>query len=352
MKRFVPYLILMIFLAAAAGGACYWWQTGRHIESTDNAYIRGDITPIGCKISGYVEALLVADNQVVEAGQLLVRIEDREYQLRMQRGRELLLERQAALLVVKEERAQQLSGIDLNRALLEVAEIDLKRETDVCERYLPLYQEEVLSWFDYNEAKARKEMARAQQVGAQARLQMAQQQLTILLAREQQILAEIGQHRQELKLLEQEVADTCIRAPISGTVGNRRVRSGQYVRPGSTLMALIPLNEVWVEANFKEIQLARMQEGQPVDIEIDAFPDLHLTGRIQSLSPASGAEFSLLPPENASGNFTKIVQRIPVKISFDKDASHHKRLLPGMSVEVSIDTRSKPLPKRQQLARN
>ena len=350
MKRLLPYVFLFVLLLAATSFGWYWWQTGRYVETTDNAYIRADITPISTKVAGYVESVLVADNQVVRAGEPLVRIQDMEFKVRMERGRNNLLERQAALLVVEGKRKQQSSKIALAKAQLVVAEVNLQRNAEVYRKFDKLFAEEVLSWFEYNEALANNNKALAEKSGAEASLEMAKQELNVLLAEEQRIAAEIGQHQEDLKLLQQEVADTSICAPISGTVGNRRVQTGQYVRPGSVLMALIPLNDVWVEANFKEGQLARMQEGQQVEIEVDAFPDHHFTGRVQSLSPASGAEFSLLPPENASGNFTKIVQRIPVKITVDKNSHQDQRLLPGMSVEVSINTKAAPLTERKELA--
>ena len=350
MKRLLPYVFLFTLLLAATSFGWYWWQTGRYIETTDNAYIRGDITPISTKVAGYVESVLVADNQVVRAGEPLVRIQDMEFKVRMERGRNNLLEREAALRVMEGKRKQQSSEIALAKAQLVVAEVNLQRGTEVYSKFNKLFAEEVISWFEYNEALTNNKMALAERSGAQASLAMAEQELNILLAEKQRITAEIGQHQEDLKLLQQEVADTSICAPISGTVGNRRVQTGQYVRPGSVLMALIPLNDVWVEANFKEVQLGHMQEGQQVEIEVDAFPDHHFTGRIQSLSPASGAEFSLLPPENASGNFTKIVQRIPVKITVDKGSHHNKKLLPGMSVEVSIDIRQEPETEQKHLA--
>jgi membrane fusion protein (multidrug efflux system) len=350
MKRLLPYVFLFVLLLAAGGFGWYWWQTGRYIETTDNAYIRGDITPISTKVAGYVESVLVADNQIVRAGEPLVRIQDMEFKVRMERGRNNLLERQAALLGVEGKRNQQSSKIALAKAQLVVAEVNLQRDTEVYRKFDKLFAEEVISWFEYNEALTNNKKALAEKSGAEASLEMAKQELNVLLAEEQRIAAEIGQHQEDLKLLQQEVADTKICAPISGTVGNRRVQTGQYVRPGSVLMALIPLNDVWVEANFKEVQLARMQEGQQVEIEVDAFPDHHFSGRVQSLSPASGAEFSLLPPENASGNFTKIVQRIPVKITVDKNSHLDKRLLPGMSVEVSINTKAAPSSEQKELA--
>ncbi len=339
MKRRLPYSILIAFFALFCGAGWYWWNYLRHIETTDNAYIRGEITPISAKISGYVEQVLVSDNQIVAAGDPLVRIQDLEFKIRLERGRNGITERQAALLVVAGKRNQQQSMIELAKAQLAVVVADLEKEYEEFKRFERLYAKNIISPHEYETALAKKKKWSAEKSGAVASLRIAQQGLEILLAEQKRIKAEIGQNLEELKLLQKQVDDTLICAPISGTVGNRRVRMGQYVRPGSILMALIPLNDVWIEANFKEVQLAGIMKEQPVTITVDAFPDHLFNGRIQSLAPASGAVFSILPPENASGNFTKIVQRIPVKITFDKDRNFHRKLLPGMSVKVSVDTR-------------
>lgn len=341
MKRILAYTVPLLFLAAACGALWYWWQHGRFIETTDNAYLRGDITPISSKVAGYVEAVLVADNQTVTAGQPLVSIQDLEFMVRLERGRKALSERQAALHVVREQRKQQTSEIRIATAQLEMAEAELQRDTELYERFKRLYADDVVSWFDYSDALMRKQKALAQQTGARANLNRAEQEVNVLFAEEQQIIAEIARCKEDVKLLEQDVADTQICAPVSGTVGNKQVRPGQYVKTGSNLMALIPNDKIWVEANFKEIQLARMHVGQTVVIDVDAYPQLNVTGKIDSLAPASGAEFSLLPPENATGNFTKIVQRIPVKISIDHFAAMSSKLRPGMSVEVSINTKER-----------
>lgn len=342
MKRWLPYFLLTVLLLIAAGLGVYWWQVGRYIETTDNAYIRGEITPISAKVSGYVETVQVADNQVVSGGDSLLRIEDLEYRVRLERGKNSLEERQAALSVATGKREQQSSKIDLAQAQLMVAEVELERETEEFNRFEKLHKEGIISPLEYGKVLARKKRCQAEKAAAEASLRVAKQELNVLSAEEKQLSAEIDQHRATLQLLQQEVADTEILAPIAGTIGNRRVRAGQYVRPGAILMVLIPLHEVWIEANFKEVQLARMRVGQPVEIEVDAFPGRKYTGRIESLSPASGAEFSVLPPENATGNFTKIVQRIPVKISIESNLQQQKKLLPGMSVEVRLDTRRSP----------
>lgn len=342
MKRLLPYILLIIFLTLCCGFGGYWWQVGRYIETTDNAYVRSDIIPISARVSGYVEAVLVADNQIVAAGESLVRVQDLEYRVRLERGRSGLAERKAALLVASGKRNQQSSKIDLAKAQLLVTEVELQRLTDEFKRFESLYAEKIISPLKFGEIQSERNKCQAEVAGAEANLKIVEQELAVQLAEEQRIEAEIAQHREELKLLQQDVDDTGISAPVAGTVGNRRVKVGQYVRPGSILLALIPLHRVWVEANFKEMQLARMQQGQMVEIKVDAFPGQSFTGRIQSFSPASGAEFSILPPENATGNFTKIVQRISVKISFDLDQLQNNKLLPGMSVEVRLDTRRSP----------
>ena len=352
MKRLLPYTHLTIFLITSSGVGMYWWKVGRYIESTDNAYIRGDITPISAKISGYVEKIQVSDNQVVSAGEPLLHIESLEYRVRLERGRSILAERQAALQVAKAKTKQHHSHIDIAKAELSTAKIESKRFSEELDRYQQLYAVGYTSPLEYGKVVAMMKRSQSEKKASEAKLSMVQQELYVLSAEEKQLEAEINQHRETLKLLQQEVADTEICAPISGTIGNRRVRSGQYVRPGSILMAIIPLHEVWVEANFKEVQLARIQIGHSVEIKVDAFPGQKFAGQIQSFSPASGAEFSLLPPENASGNFTKIVQRIPVRILLDATRNLSQRFLPGMSVEVSVDTRmaAEPLANNRHVA--
>lgn len=339
MKR-LPYLILTVFLLAVGGFGWYWWQVGRFVETTDNAYIRGEITPISVKVSGYVAQVLVADNQFVAAGQPLVRIEDHEFRVQFEQGKSAIAERQAALQVVREKRQRQGARIDLERARLAGAEAEFERRQRVFQRLKNLHAEQAVAEQVFETAEADLLKAQAERDGAAANLQIAQREVDVLAAEQTQIAAAIRSQQEQLKLLQQAVEDTCVCAPVAGRIGNRRVREGQYVRPGSTLMALIPQGRLWVEANFKELQVRRMRPGQPVEIAVDAFPDEHFSGRIESLSPASGAEFSLLPPENASGNFTKIVQRIPVKIVFDASDELDGTLRPGMSVEVRLDTRS------------
>lgn len=342
MKRIIPPLIFILFMAFVCGLGWHWWRNGRFMETTDNAYVKSDITPISTKVSGYVAQVLVSDNQIVSKGDPLVRVEDHEFKLRLERGKNRLVEIDAALLVAEGKRQRQAAVIEVAKSRLLVTEIESQKANDEFERFERLYTKKVISELQYSAALTEKKKCLAMLSGARASLQAAEEEVGVLAAEEKRIKAEIAHQLEQLKLLERQVADTYVYAPTSGRVGNRLVRQGQFVRPGLALMALIPLNDVWVEANFKEVQLEHMKVGQPVEITVDAFPGQKFRGRIQSLAPASGAEFSILPPENASGNFTKIVQRIPVKIDFEGDNTLGANLLPGMSVEVALDTRSQP----------
>jgi len=339
MKRLVPHIILLVLLAGAAGFGWYWFSTGRFIEKTDNAYIRSEITQISAKASGYVKAVPVEDNGAVAAGDVLARIEDTEFRVRLENGRQKLTERMAARRVAQARTRQQQSRIDACRAQLAVAEAEQGKRSSDLHRYESLLPGGIVSALDYDAVATAEKKGRAEAAGARANLEMAERELEVLAAEEQRLEREIRQQEEELKLLVQELDDTVIRAPRAGVVGNRRVRAGQYVKPGTLLMAVIPRNGLWVEANFKEVQLTRMREGQQVSVEVDTFPGRPLTGVVESLAPASGAEFSLIPPENASGNFTKVVQRIPVRVRLDAGQPLLGELRSGMSVVVSLDTR-------------
>lgn len=339
MRRLFPHITAIVLLAAGCWFSWYWLTTGRFMETTDNAYIRSEITQISSKVSGYVKAVLAEDNTMVAAGDPLVRIEDHEFRVRLEQGRKRLKERRAALEVARNKSRLQLSRIEACRAQLAAAEAEEIRRGSELRRFGSLFPGGIVSELDYEAVVTAEKKARAEAANARANLDTAEKEREVLLAEERRLGAELRQQEEELKLPAQELDDTVIRAPIAGVVGNRRIRAGQYVRPGTVLLAIIPRQELWVDANFKEVQLGRMREGQPVSIEVDAFPGRTLTGRVESLAPASGAEFSLIPPENATGNFTKIVQRVPVKIRFDAGQPLLRDLRSGMSVVVKLDTR-------------
>lgn len=339
MKRFLPHLLVYALLAGVGWFGWYWYATARYIEKTDNAYIRSEITQISSKVAGYVKAVPVGDNATVAAGDVLVRIEQLEFQVRLENGRKKLDERRAGLVVAQSKSRLQQSRIDACKAQLASALAEQTKRTGELRRFASLLPSGIISEQDYESVQTAEKKSRADVATAQANLDSAGREREVLLAEESRFEAELRQYAEELKLPAQELGDTTILAPIAGVVGNRRVRAGQYVKPGTLLMAVIPRHALWVEANFKEVQLGRMRAGQKVSIEVDAFPGQQLIGRVESLSPASGAEFSLLPPENAAGNFTKIVQRVPVKIKFDPGQPILAELRSGMSVVVKADTR-------------
>jgi membrane fusion protein (multidrug efflux system) len=331
-------------LLAGSAFAWYWTTTLRFIEKTDNAYVRSEITLISSKVQGYVTQVPVEDNMPVSAGTVLARIEDVEYKARLENGRQKLEERKGALQVAQSKTRQQHSRIEACRAQLAAAEAEQGKRNSDLRRFDGLVAKGIVSAMDYDGVATAAKKSSADAGAARAVLETTEKELDVLLAEQRRLEAEIRQQEAELKLLTKECSDTVVVAPISGVVGNRKVRPGQFVKPGSQLMAVIPREDVWVEANFKEIQLTRMHEGQPVGIEVDTFPGSVLLGRVESLSPASGAEYSLIPPENAAGNFTKIVQRIAVKIRFEPGQPLLKGLRSGMSAVVSLDTRGGSLP--------
>jgi membrane fusion protein (multidrug efflux system) len=331
---------LLVVVAIAGAFGWRWIAYGQYIESTDNAYIQGEITPINPKVSGYIAELLVTDNQHVREGEILLRIEDREYQQQLA-GVEAEGERIVAEIEgLAQKKVLQGHMVDQAAADIAIAEAEFARATSELERSAKL----IKSGNTSNKANELIIAAHSRAKGALSRATAmhlaAQAQIAILEADARKLDAVAKKTRAELALLQMRLEDTVIRSPVDGVVGNRSVRLGQLVEPGRFLMAVVPLNDVWVEANFKETQLTRVQVGQEVDIHVDTFPDYQFKGRVAGMSPASGAEFSILPPQNASGNFTKIVQRIPVKIEIIRDSEMAGKLRPGMSSTVSINTKS------------
>jgi len=337
---------------AVLGYGLYWLDTGRYLEQTDDAYVRADWITISAKVSGYVAEVLVADNQAVAAGDPLVRLHDRDYQARLLQARARQSESRAAIaaqqaaLVTLDARLQEqqalieqaAADIDSARAERQRAQLDFQRYHDLVAQRAASEQRLESASADF--ARARSALTRADAAASRQRtrlrvLQASRAQAAALLEQQRARAAEADA---SLELASHELEDTLIRAPIAGVVGQRRVRQRQYVTPGLPLLALVPVEQSFVVANFKETQLRRMRAGQPVKIQLDSFPGQVLRGRVDSFSPGSGAVFALLPPDNATGNFTKIVQRFPVKVVLDGGARQTLPILPGMSVIAEVDT--------------
>ena len=338
-KRILP-VVAALALIGAAGGGWYWWTVGRFIETTDDAYVHSDTAVISPEIEGYVRAVQVVDNQAVKAGDALVTIDDRDFKARVAAAEADLAAKAAAVQSMKGQITLQQSLIDQAAAAVPRAEADLTLARQDHERYQRLARDDFASEQRFQTATADLKKAEAGLAEAQAALASARNQTTVLEAERTKAEAEGRQAEASLDLARTNLDRTVIRAPEPGVIGNKGVRVGELVRSGDQLMALVPLPKVYVVANFKETQLDRMRPGQPVELEIDALPGSRFEGRVESFAPGTGSEFSLLPPENATGNFTKIVQRVPVRIAVPADSPLAGLLRPGLSVVASVDTRT------------
>jgi membrane fusion protein (multidrug efflux system) len=338
-KRTALALALALGVAGAVGFGHYYLTTGQYLETTDDAYVQADSTIIAPKVPGYIAEVLVSDNEPVKAGQLLARIDDRDFKTALNQAKADVAASDAA---VRNLNAQ----IDLQQPLIQ----QQAAEVDATEANLKFAQEERKRYDDLMKSGSGT-VQRAQQTDAALRAQTAQLQqskagliaankkLEVLSTQRAQAAAQLDHARAVEQQTALNLSYTEITAPVDGTVGARSLRVGQYVQAGTQLMAVVPLDAVYIVANFKETQLTNVRDGQPVELRVDSFHSTRLKGHVDSLSPASGLEFALLPPDNATGNFTKIVQRVPVKIVLD-DQSLKGLLRPGMSAVPTVNTKS------------
>lgn len=340
LKRLVLALVVIAALIAAVFYGLHWWTTGRFIESTDDAYIGGDVTVIGPKVSGYITELKVIDNQFVHAGDLLVKIDDRDYLATLHKAEGAIAAEEALLANLQATEQLQQAVIGQAKAGIDATSAETVRSRDDNVRYKELASRSAVSLESAQRADATFKTAQANGAKAQASLLAAQRQLDVIATQKQQARAALMQARAERDLAQLNVGYTELRAPIDGVIGNRRARVGAFAGAGTQLLAVVPASGLWVDANFKEDQLAEMLPGQPVSIHADVLPGRVFHGHLDSLAPATGAQFSVLPPENATGNFTKIVQRVPVRVRLDAADNTLGKLRPGLSVTAEVDTKA------------
>jgi membrane fusion protein, multidrug efflux system len=329
-------------LAVALGGVGYgryWWNVGRFIESTDDAYAGGNVTPVAPHVAGFVAQILVTDNQYVRAGQLLVRVDARDFQAAFDHAQATADQRKAALAGLE-------AKFELQQSMIRQAEADLNAKAahatwtgQDAVRYRDLAATTFGTRQNAERASAANEEARSATKSAEAGLAAARQRLTVLDAQIAEARAGVAQAKADLETARLNLGYTEICSPIDGYIGNRAAQVGAYVANGAYLLSVIPAQGLWVDANFKEDQLADMRPGQPVTVVADVLPGKTFHGHIESLAPGTGAVFSVIPPENATGNFTKIVQRVPVRVALDDGAASLRELRPGLSTTVSVDTR-------------
>ncbi len=342
--RLNPRRLLMTgaALAVVAGAAWYgwnYWTIGQYLVSTDDAYVKADNTTVAPKVSGYLHQVLVGDNERVKAGQIVARIDDRDFKIALDQADADVAAAEAAIASKRAQLEVQqavinaaIATLDVDRAALTFAAQDSKRYTDLAATGSGSVQNAQQAQSRIASAQAVLERDAANLVSAQKQVDLLNAGIVQATASRARAIALQGQARLNLGY-------TAIVAPVDGVVGNRSLRTGQYVQAGTQLMSVVPLDGAYVIANFKETQLTDVRKGQPVDIEVDMFPGHVVRGHVDSIAPASGQEFALLPPDNATGNFTKVVQRIPVKIALDRDNSAPIELRPGMSVIPTIETR-------------
>ena len=343
MVKAVRKIVLSGVAVAALAGGGYagwgWWTEGRFFESTDNAYVHSDITVVSSKVSAYVRDVRVAENQQVAGGEVLAVLDDQDFRAKLAEAEANVAAQRAALGTIDSKLLLQKAIIDQAAASLASAEAEQRRTQQDFDRTRALASESWASRQKFETADADLRKAVAETDRSRAALAAERDQVGVLSAGRIETEARLRQAEAALETARNDLDNTVIRAPVDGVVGNRGVQVGQYARPGVQLLSLVPLPDVYVVANFKETQLSRMRPGQPVAVEIDAYPGKALLGKVESFAPASGSQFSLLPPENATGNFTKIVQRVPVRIALPRDNALAGLLRPGLSVIAEVDTR-------------
>ena len=341
-KAFLRIAVPVAAAVAVVAFGVYWYNTGRFLQSTDDAYVRADMSAITPRVGGEILAVHVVDNQVVRKGDVLVEIDTRDYAARVANAQAAVASAQASILNNQEQLKLQQANIAEARANLASSQADQVRLRKDWDRAQQLVRDGVATSQRLDTSQASFKSGQANVARYEAALQAANQQVGALRAQGEGLKAQLQAQDAMLQLAQIDLDTTTLRAPIDGSVGDLAARVGERVAGGQRLLSLVPLQAVYVEANYKETQLTHMNIGQPVTLKVDAFPGARLRGHVDSLAPASGAEFALLPAQNATGNFTKIVQRVPVKIALEADEPLRGRLRPGMSVVATVDTQQQP----------
>jgi membrane fusion protein (multidrug efflux system) len=344
LRHIVLTLAGLIAVAAVSLYGHHWWTTGRFLEETDDAYTQADAVTVAPRVGGTISEVLVTDNQLVQAGQVVAKIDDRDY-------RAALAQAQADAAAARADIGNLDAQITLQQAAIEQARTDIASAQAALDfaradyaRYTDLMRTGNGTVQRAQQADADIRAKTAALARSRAALDAAQQQVQVLQAQRAKATANVARAEAAVQQAELNLSYTTIAAPVDGAVGDRSLRLGWYVQPGTKLLDVVPVGQaIYVVANFKETQLARMWRGEQASISVDMLPDVKLRGHVDSLAPGSGAQFALLPPENATGNFTKIVQRVPVKIVLEEaDQATLAKLRPGLSVLATVDTRTRP----------
>ncbi|MGO9171748.1 MAG: HlyD family secretion protein [Rhodomicrobium sp.] len=334
-------LTAAILAALGIGGyyGNYWWTEGRFLVSTDDAYVKADLSVISAKVSGNITAVPIKENVTVQDGDILAQIDDRDYKIAVEAARNKLATQDATIQRLRQQAVAQQALIEQAKAQLLSAKASLVRAMADFDRAQILARQEFGSQQRLDQARAERDQGLAGVKAAEATQLSAEANLSVLNAQVKEAEGVRAELQTSLDKALLDLSYTAVRAPFHGVIGNKAVQVGQYVQPGTRLLSLVPLDTAYIEANYKETQLDRIRPGQPADVAVDAADGRVFHGTVESIAPASGSQYSLLPPENATGNFTKIVQRVPVRIRVRGDAIREGILRPGLSVVTYVNTK-------------
>jgi membrane fusion protein (multidrug efflux system) len=338
-RKLVMMTIGALVAIAAAGYGVNYALVGRFYVSTDDAYVRANNTTLGARVSGHIAAILPGDNAVVRAGDVILRVDDGDYRIAVDSARTKIATQQATIDRIGRQATALESTVEQARAQLTSAEAAQKRADLDFERQQALSAKGFASRATFEVSEAGRDQGLAAVKASQAAYDAARDNVEVTKAQQAEARAQLAELQTALAKAERDLDFTMVRAPVDGTFSNRLVNIGDFVAMGQRLGNVVPLNDVFVDANFKETQLKRIRPGQPVTISVDAYGHRKFAGTVDSISPAAGSVFTLLPPDNATGNFTKIVQRLPVRIRVPKDVAKQNLLRAGMSVYATVDTR-------------
>ena len=339
----VKWTLLLIGLAVVVGlvvWLIYYLTTGRYLQETNNAYLQADSVAVAPRVNGYVTAVFVGDNQTVKAGQPLLQIDERTYRATLQQAQAAIAVRQADIAAAQAALQAQRATLLQARTQVSAAAASLRFAQGEAKRFGPLAASGADTHEHYESIVHDRDRAQAQFDAAKAQVAAAESQLQGASAQLDQARAGLTQAQADADQAQVAVEDTRLTARIDGRIGDKTVQVGQFVAAGTRLMSVVPVDALYLSANFKETQVGLMRPGQPARIEVDALSGVELDGVVESIAPGTGSQFALLPPENATGNFTKVVQRVPVRIRLKAGAEARKVLVPGMSVTVTVDTRA------------
>jgi membrane fusion protein (multidrug efflux system) len=338
-RKFVMIGVLGLLALAAIGYGVYFVLVGRFYVSTDDAYVRANNTTLGARVSGHVAAILPRDNSIVRTGDVVFKIDDGDYRIAVESARSRIATQQATIDRIGRQVTALESAAEQAKAQLASADAALKRAGLDFDRQQTLSTKGFASRAAFEVSEAGRDQSLAAVKSAQAAFDAARDNVEVTKAQQAEARAQLAELQTQLAKAERDLAFTSVRAPVDGTFSNRIVNTGDFIQAGQRLASVVPLNDVFIDANYKETQLKRIRPGQPVKISVDAYGHRKFAGVVDSISPAAGSVFTLLPPDNATGNFTKIVQRLPVRIRVPKEVAKQNLLRAGMSVYTTVDTR-------------